>query len=231
MRIGTIYRPPDGKTQMAVDILDKSLHEIECRSANCEIIMIGDYNVDYKKTTSPDYKILKDLERKYQLIQHIKSPTRITNSVRSTIDLIFSNIKFVASCGVLDNEISDHLPIYLVKKKERETKSYMHSMGRCMKDYDKNLFQAHIVAHNDWRLFWRNSVDVNALWDIMINIIYEAADLLCPYKRIRVRDNTPAWFTKEIIEMINTKRDLTRTFVRYNRDEDHSLLKSQKKLV
>ena len=72
----------------------------------------------------------------------MKAPTRITDKVRSTIDLIFSNMKCVVSSGVLCNEISDHLSNSLIKKNEREVKSFSTTTGRCMKMYDKVLFQS-----------------------------------------------------------------------------------------
>ena len=42
-----------------------------------------------------------------------------------------------------------------------------------------------------------------------IDIITRILDQICPIVNIKIRTNTPGWFTPEIIEMINQKRDLT----------------------
>ena len=81
--------------------------------------MLRNFNIDYKKTKSPEYKKLKDLGWKYQLSQCIKNSPLVTNRVCSTIKLIFSKIKDVAKSGVLCNKISDHLPIYLIEKRSK----------------------------------------------------------------------------------------------------------------
>ena len=140
-------------------------------------------------------------------------------------------MNYIAETGILMNQISDHLPIFIRRKKEREKKSFSKVWGRSMKEYDVTLFQSVIVANYKWRLFWDVGGDVNVLWDIMINIILEAADLICPVKRIRMRDSMPAWFTKELIEMINTKKEIMSRIKLTNREEDHYLLKQQKRLV
>ena len=100
-----------------------------------------------------------------------------------------------------------------------------------MKDYDKFLFQSVVRDDDRWQLFWEDHCDVNTLWDIMYKIIDDSAELCCPLKRIRIRDNTPAWFTKELIELINTKREIMACILKHNRKEDHLRLREQKRLV
>ena len=182
--LGTVYRPPSGNIQEAIDSLDTCLILLGEDYATAEIYIIGDFNVDYKKTTTLEYKILKEFERNHQLKQYIKKPTRITNKVKSTIDLIFSNMNFIEESGVLLDEISDHLPIFIRRKKGRERKSFTHIRGRSMKNYDKTLFQSVLVADKQWKLFWDAKPDVNILWDILLNIILNAVELMCPMKRI-----------------------------------------------
>ena len=229
--LGIVYRPPDGNVQLAVDLLDNNIQHLEDMARTRELIILGDFNIDYKKTRSTEYKTLKELERKYQLSQYIRGPTRVTHKIQSTIDLIFSNAKYIAATGVLCNEISDHLPVFIIKKKEREVKTFSHIWGRTMKNYDVASFQNLIISHNSWKLFWKQGNNVNELWDIMINIIQEAANMLCPMKKIHIRDNTPAWFSKEVIELINRKKEITRLCLKQDREEDFAKLREQKRLV
>ena len=48
---------------------------------------------------------------------------------------------------------------------------------------------------------------------------------------MRLRDDTPAWFTKELLEMMNRKKELMTEILKHNREADHLLLREQKRLV
>ena len=73
----------------AVDELYTSLDLLEERPYNAELVILGEFNVDYVKTSTTDFKMLKEFERKVMLSQLIDSPTRITNTVKSTIDFFY----------------------------------------------------------------------------------------------------------------------------------------------
>ena len=229
--VGTVYRPSDGKVSIAIDSLNNILSSFGAIEVSAELIILGDFNIDYKKTQSPEYKHLKEFERDFQLKQYIKKPTRITHKVKSTIDLIFSNLNYIAEVGVLANQISDHQPIFIRRKKQREAKSFTKITGRSMKNYNIHHFQSVILDDSRWEFFWDDKNDVGLLWDIMKDIIMDSANLCCPIKNIRLRDSTPAWFTKEVIEQINTKKEIMARILRTNNEGDHRLLRTQKRLV
>ena len=161
--IGIVYRPPDGRSIPPIDYLDNSLLSFDTIAITSEILVLADFNIDYKKSTLPDCKYLKEFERNHHLKQYIKNPTRITYKIRSTIDLIFSNMNYIAEVGVLKNQISDHQPIFIRRKKIREVKSFSTTWSRSMKDYDKLLFQSVVKDDDRWQLFWDVHCDVNTL--------------------------------------------------------------------
>ena len=140
-------------------------------------------------------------------------------------------MNFVAESGVLSNQISDHQPIFIRRKKLRESKTFSTIYGRTMRNYNRDHFQSVILDDNRWRDFWYGDNNVNTLWSIMHDIIMDSANLCCPMKKIRLRDSTPAWFTREIIEQINTKKEIMARITRTNREEDYQLLRDQKRLV
>ena len=229
--IAIVYRPPSGTAAAAIDHLDNILSSFGETEVTSEIVILGDFNIDYIKNSSPECKYLKEFERNHQLKQYIKNPTRITNRVKSTIDLIFSNMSYIAEVGVLTNQISDHQPIFIRQKKQREVKAFSTIWGRTMKNYNIVLFQSVVLDDERWRSFWDVNNNVDTLWDIMQEIIKASADLCCPMKKIRLRDSTPAWFTKEVVELINTKKELLVRLAKFNREEDQRLLRDQKRLV
>ena len=132
---------------------------------------------------------------------------------------------------MLANQISDHQPIFIRRKKQREAKSFTKITGRSMKNYNIHHFQSVILDDSRWEFFWDDKNDVGLLWDIMKDIIMDSANLCCPIKNIRLRDSTPAWFTKEVIEQINTKKEIMARILRTNNEGDHRLLRTQKRLV
>ena len=222
--IGTCYRPPSGTVKKAVDELYVSFQALEDKPYVAEIVLLGDFNVDYVKTSTSDFKILKDFERKSMLMQLIHSPTRITNIIKSTIDLIFTDMSHISESGVLPISISDHLPIYVIKKKSRPSKSFHVTEGRSYKNYNKEQFIELIMMDGRWENYWRPGNDPNTLWDIMLNIICTATDKLCPMVKLRVRNDTPGWYTKEIIEQVNLKKVFTREFRKSNSEINYNNL-------
>ena len=100
-----------------------------------------------------------------------------------------------------------------------------------MTNYNIALYQSVVLDDARWCSFWVNDNNVDTLWDIMQAIIIDSADLCCPMKKIRLRNSTPAWFTKELVELINTKKELMVRILKLNREEDHQLLRDQKRLV
>ena len=109
------YRPPNGNCVKAVEHLDnlmKCLPNLD----KADLIMGGDFNIDFSKSRKENTKKLKHLSTKYTLTHYIKNPTRqIEND--SIIDLIFADCRFVQYTGVLTWNLSDHLPTYMIVKK------------------------------------------------------------------------------------------------------------------
>ena len=57
--------------ERAVDELYTSLNLLEERPYNAELVILDDFNVDYVKTSTTDFKMLKEFERKVMLSQLI----------------------------------------------------------------------------------------------------------------------------------------------------------------
>ena len=92
--IGLVYRPPSGKYDTFKERLGHTLERLSCNYnlASTEIVIMGDFNIDFSKTNSPPRTQFMSIIKDYGLRQLIKNPTRVTNK-SSIIDLIFTNIK------------------------------------------------------------------------------------------------------------------------------------------
>ena len=63
----------------------------------------------------------------------------------------------------------------------------------------------------------------------MLKVITDACDLLCPIVNLKIRTNTPGWFTADIIEMVNQKHELTNIVSKKNSVENCDKLEACKK--
>ena len=82
----TVYRSPTGNVENFCNILTTTIEEIG-NSMNKEIIVMGDFNINYVDKKDANTKILMQMEMNTGLKQLISVPTR----GRNIIDLIFTN--------------------------------------------------------------------------------------------------------------------------------------------
>ena len=100
--------------------------------------------------------------------------------------------------GVLPVSISDHLPIYVIKKKDRPLTSFKTIKGRSYTHYNKDLLADLLLVDGRRASYWCPGNNPDILWDIMLGIIRIATDKLSPMVNVRTRDDKPGWYTKEI---------------------------------
>ena len=100
--IGCYYRPPEGSKYLInnfSEVFEEQLTNVV--KTNKEIIILGDFNIDYNKTDNRDFKSLFNIFGLKQVS---------TNQLKSTlIDLIITNRpKNIFNKGVFPNSIADH---------------------------------------------------------------------------------------------------------------------------
>ena len=82
--------------------------------------MTGDFNINLAETNHIGSKYL-ELLQKYQLLQIIDKPTRVTNSKKSILDHSIINSKIgQTQADTICFSIADHLPILTVWDQKRE---------------------------------------------------------------------------------------------------------------
>ena len=138
------------------------------------------------------------------MTQHIKTRTRSAKASRSMIDLIFSNIDTCSLSGVVDLHISDHQPVFFVKKKSKDTRNKICFSGRSYKNYSKELPSDSLT--NNIKNNFRSVADPNACWDLMETFLIDFLDTHCPIKTFRSKENTPPWVTHDIL-ILSKDRD------------------------
>ena len=190
-----VYRPPDGKLKEFVQIITGVLDQID--RTQSETLLIGDFNIDFNNKKAVSSSNLSRLENKYALKQIIGKDTRITESTSPRIDLLFTDMSNIIESGVINHNISDHLPIFLIKKKDRNRIRKKEAMGRSYLNYDKDVF-LRLLRSSSWAKF-DNASEPQILWELFQENVEKVLDTVCPIKALKVVDNKPEWLSNDIL--------------------------------
>ena len=199
-----MYRPPDGNPKESIQYISSILDQVERKRSH--VLIIGDFNLDFNNKKLISSTKLDTLTSKHSLTQLVMENTRITDSSATCIDLIFTDILDICKAGVINYNISDHLPVFLIKKKIRNKIRKRETRGRSYLHYDKEVF-LRMLDNHDWRSF-DEAEDPNELWEIFIDAIRKALDTMCPIKNLTVVDKRPDWLSNELIVQMRQRDKL-----------------------
>ena len=112
------------------------------------------------------------------------------------IDWLSTNSDFVQTSGVLDILITDHLPVYCIRKKAREKHGHVYRTVRAYSNYNvENL--SRLIRSLDWDVF-NNLNDVDAMWDFLYKNVYDILTIMCPFRRFKQRAKVTPWLNAGI---------------------------------
>ena len=110
----------------------------------------------------------------------------------------------------MDELLSDHFPIYVVRKKSREVIKKIQKRVRIFKNYNADNFNA-LYGEINWDAYF--ALDrPDELWEIIQKKIDKILETMCPYKNIFVREDKTPWFTDEIYTCIHKRRQYVKLF-------------------
>ena len=200
--IGNVYRPPDGKLKDAFEIISNEINHIE-NIDRYELLIMGDFNADASKNELPPARIIKQFEAEHTLTQVITKPTRYSKRTKTTIDLAFTNIKYCTGSGTLNYNISDHKPIYILKKKLRNDERTKTHWGRSYRNYSHEELAATLSTYLAQQAI--NSPNPNECWKNIESYITRAVDKHCPLIEMKIKATSAPFITNELIELQNDR--------------------------
>ena len=121
--IVSLYRPPSGDIK---DFFDK-LKELICRSDKNNIMVAGDFNVDFLIKNKNSLRLMSVLNS-FGLKHTIKEPTRITQTTQKCIDNILTNLREDLISVVLHYHISDHTAQKITFNVGKEVNTFIHQI-------------------------------------------------------------------------------------------------------
>ncbi|KAK3085363.1 hypothetical protein FSP39_002164 [Pinctada imbricata] len=224
--IGTCYRPPH-QTDFICNF-EKILSQLR---SDCEMYMLGDFNICFSDKNSSLFKSYSDVLRFFDLSQLIIDHTRVTSSSCSIIDHILCNNKEkICQSGVISIGLSDHFLTYCTRKSVKSFYNKHNNVKvRSMKNYDKDVFSQKLCEANWEKCFIAE--DVNDAWIVFKNIFSETLDAVAPIKEIRLKQRTEPWITSDILEHIQLRDKLLYQFKKSRTEEDYSLYRKARNQV
>lgn len=122
MVVACVYRKPGSNVETFKDSLDDLMKDL---NANKSLILCGDFNIDLLKVST--HKQTSDfLDTLYSrgLYPLITKPSRVTSFSATLINHIFTNVlENSINCGLVINDISDHLPVFATFNYELQRKN------------------------------------------------------------------------------------------------------------
>ena len=230
-----VYR----KCGSCIEIFNDKFTDIlnEVKNKKKSHFICGDFNIDLLKyECNKGTTDFVDLMYSIGFLPLINKPSRITTESATIIDNIFTNdINYCSNYfnGLLINDISDHLPVFVICNKNVDrnvTKKYVQI--RSINNNNIVSLQNELSAQS-WESVI-NSDDVNVAYSNFVNIFNLLLDKHCPVKKICItnkKDSKP-WFTNGLRNACKKKNTLYKQFLRcQNKTVEEKYKKYKNKLT
>ena len=197
----TVYRPPAGNIEFFIEKIQQICDQLP-KSHLCDIVIGGDFNINFAKANKEDTKKLKRFMKKNSLRQIVEDPTRpLYND--AIIDLILTNTNKAQTSGILDWNLSDHLPTYMNVKKGKTKFPKIDFQGRSYKTFDKDKFLRLLQEANINEILQDNNIDT--IWRSLRTKIEGVLDQIAPVKVFKFRNTKPGWLSNDLLEMMHDR--------------------------
>ena len=123
---------------------------------------------------------------------------------------MITDCEYVDTCGILNDLLSDHFPVFINRKKKREKISREWKTIRQYKKFDRDIF-CDLLTQIEWPLYDQED-DVNKMCDLILDKINKILSIMCPMKRVYMRSKKSPWITPNIIYYINQRTKISKIF-------------------
>ena len=179
-------------------------------------------------TSNNATKNLNSIMESYQLSQTINTPTRVTTTSSSLIDVCLTP----TPTKLIPIAISDHYMIFVVRKINIQRKQNSHKKVeiRNLKYFNAESFQADLRGQ-EWELL-DNNLCVDKMWDTWKTLFVKVLDRHAPIreKRVKSKPNVP-WLTSTIKKQIRERDRLKSLAIRHKSENYWNAYKTSRNRV
>ena len=154
-------------------------------------------------------------------------PTRLTFTIKSIFDLIFTTLapELMVSSGTdAKVAISDHFPVYIKKKsREHHPKEQIHVCRKALYNKGSSRISCWMtLGVKDTGVIPQQLMKCG---EKLFVIVTGCLNVLCPLKKVTVRQDQPDWFDGELGSAINTKFSLFKKACSSGQEKDWTSIK------
>ena len=172
--------------------------------SDLETIVLGDFNFNALKQQSNMFSAVKHLMFIFNWVQLINTPTRITPTSESCLDLIFvSHTDKISQSGVINIGLSDHFLTYCTRKVQRGSFNTHNSVKiRSTKNYSSKNFLMELNKINWFQV--TDIEDVIKAWALVHNLFIKVLNRVAlAIKQVRLKQRSEPWMDGHILDLIN----------------------------
>ncbi|XP_075736614.1 uncharacterized protein LOC142776588 [Rhipicephalus microplus] len=210
-----LYRRPQGNLSTFFYYFEREIFLFN--SEKFSSCIAGDFNIDMS-TPSPAQQQLSSIIQAAGFHSVISSPTRITATCSSLLDLIITNSNSAFLSGRIAVDISDHLPIFLFLQKQIDSKANTKTQRQLLSQERLEQFRSHI-ALVDWAPVYKENTADGAYSKFleMFLLLYNAC---FPIVTINAPKNArKPWMTSQLTRQVKKKHKMFAVFIK-TRDTD-----------
>ena len=213
LTIACIYRPPSTPSSVWPEI-EGALDDLLCKCKGT-LVVVGDLNDNMLSNSSN----LQSLLSQMPLVNHVCSPTRVTATSSSLIDVLLAPQSCVSDCKVLDKiDISDHFPLVAVVNQavlSREQPN--NTWTRRLRSINWEEFRADLLTQS---LNTFQSPDVDDMVVEWYEKLFMVLDKHAPLRRRKVsrRTHPCPWLTPQLQALCRKRNSLHKTLLRRPND-------------
>ena len=213
--LGCCYRPPS-ESAGYWDGLESNL-ETACSGPQTTTVLVGDFNVNFNDAhaVTPLHHVLNQ----FNLRNHVTSPTRVTSSTATLLDLFLSTTPIQGVCETIHLDISDHSAILarLPISASHHLKGQHLRKTRCLHKVDWNMFTCDLEK----TLTTCDSVCVDVLASSLTAGIQTTLDKHAPLRERRRKSRRPCpWITDELVASVRERNRAHRLWLRDKTDQN-----------
>ena len=225
--IGVVYRHPSDNYQCFLDSLIEVIQKLQLEKT--EYYILGDFNVNSCNNLVQNYVNALSC---FGCDNIITSPTRITAKTATLLDHIYTNSYQYSKVGILEYDISDHLPIYTIinsHTQKKEEKVFLQNINeKSMESFLEDLNEA--LPFVDIPTY-----DINTKFSQLVSTIQTLTDKHFPPRPLSRKQTNlykKPWLTKGIMKSIRQQNRLFHLcYKKHQKDKIEEYKKFRNKLT
>ena len=195
-----------------------------------ETYLFGDFNINMANSNEATTKDFNWLLHSLNMVQHIKSSTRVAESSRTILDLIIpTKCDKIQDVSTVLSTISDHYPVYINIKKSKTNIKKLKVKGRNYKNFSSENYNT-LLQNMDWENVTGED-NPEKSWEALEEILMTALDKVAPIREMKVSQTPPPWMDQESREFIRRKNIALKQAHKSGKKEDWIEAKAQRNKV